>query len=180
MLLAPHFGPIKDVADIDYKENSTTPPDHVMPFDLPTKKPLLSLLLLAALGTAAAGCAGEASKVVAEAAGIATTAQEPKAFVVESRPVDPTYVPIGRAFPVEPLCQGDAPAPAPFVPAGQAARFIYQPDTRKPGDACKPRALFKTIETELEAKRLQMDAAGSAAKTLGSTPPPKPAVLPTN
>ncbi len=151
-----------------------------MPFTQPMKWPLRSLLLLAALSPVLAGCLGEGGKVVAEAAGIATTAQEPKAFVQESRPADVAYMPIGRPFPVEPLCQGEAPAPAPFVPAGQAAHFIYRPEPARVADGCKPRARFKTIEAELEAKRLAMEAAGNQAKALGSTPPPKPAVLPTN
>ena len=153
------------------------PPDHDMPFDQPMKKPFLSLLLLTAL--AASGCAGEGSKVVAEAAGMATTAQEPKPFVQETRPANAEYMPIGRTFPVEPLCKGEA-APPPFVPAGQAAHFIYAPTAApKPGE-CKPRAAFKKIEAELDAKRLSNEAAGTQAKSLGSTPPPKPAQLPTN
>jgi hypothetical protein len=44
----------------------------------------------------------------------------------------------------------------------------------------KPVAEFKTLETELEAKRLANEAAGTQAKTLGATPPPKPAIVPTN
>jgi hypothetical protein len=148
MLLAPHFGPIKDVADIDYKENSSTPPDHVMPFDQPTKKPLLPLLLLAALGMAVAGCAGEGGKAIAEAAGMATTAQEAKPFVQETRPTDPAYIPVGSA--------------------------VTRQAPRKPVDD------FKKMEAELDAKRTANEAAGTAAKTLGATPPPKPAVLPTD
>ncbi|PTM43538.1 hypothetical protein [Bosea sp. 124] len=151
-----------------------------MPFDLPTKKPLAALLLLATLGVAAAGCAGEAGKVVAEAAGMATTPQESKPFVQETRPSDPAYMPIGRTFPVDPLCQGDGPAPPPFVPAGQAAHFTFTPESRKPNEGCKPRAAFKKIEAELDAKRLSNEAAGNQAKSLGATPPPKPATLPTN
>jgi hypothetical protein len=142
--------------------------------------PLLPLLVVAGLAVAAAGCAGETGKAVAEAAGMATTAAEPKPFVTETRPADPRYIPIGTTLPVNPLCQGDAPAPPPFVPQGQAAHFTYRPDGRKPNEDCKPRAAFKTIEAELEAKRISNEAAGTQAKALGSTPAPKPAVLPTN
>lgn len=142
--------------------------------------PLLPLLMVAGLAVVAAGCAGEVGKGVAEAAGMATTAAEPKPFVVETRPVDASYIPIGTTLPVNPLCQGDGPAPPPFVPQGQAARFSYRPDPRKPNEDCKPRAAFKTIEAELEAKRVSNEAAGTQAKTLGSTPAPKPAVVPTN
>ncbi len=150
-----------------------------MPFDQPTKKPFPLLLLLATLGTAAAGCAGETSKVVAEAAGMATTAQEAKPFVQETRPANPDYMPIGRTFPVEPLCQGET-APPPYVPGGQAAHFSFPPTpAAKPGE-CKPRAAFKKIEAELDAKRAANEAAGTQAKSLGATPPPKPAQLPTN
>lgn len=165
---------------MDYKKNYATPPDHAMPLSQPTKTPLLPVLLLAAIGMAAAGCAGGGTKVIAEAAGMATTAQEPKPFVQETRPVEAAYMPIGRTFPVEPLCQGDGPAPAPYVPAGQAARFKISPDSRKPNDDCKPRAEFKKIEAELEAKRTANEAAGAEAKSLGATPAPQPAVLPTN
>lgn len=142
--------------------------------------PLLPLLIAAGLAVAAAGCAGEAGKSVAEAAGMATTAAEPKPFVRESRPADASFIPIGSTLPVNPLCQGDAPPPPPFVPAGQAAHFSYRPDGRKPNEDCKPRAEFKKIEAELEAKRTANEAAGNVAKTLGSTPAPKPAKLPTN
>jgi hypothetical protein len=148
MLLAPHFGPIKDVASIHYKENSTTLPDHVMPFNQPTKTPLLPLLLLAAMGMTAAGCAGEGGKFVAEAAGMATTAQEAKPFVQETRPADPAYIPVGSA--------------------------VTRQAPRKPVDD------FKKMEAELEAKRTANEAAGTQARSLGATPPPKPAVLPTN
>lgn len=141
--------------------------------------PLLPLLMLTGLAVAVAGCAGEAGKSVAEAAGMATTAAEPKPFVRETRPSDPTYIPIGTTVQVNPLCEGDTPRPA-FVPQGQAARFLYRPDGRKPNEDCKPRAEFKKIEAELEAKRSANEAAGNVAKTLGSTPAPKPAAIPTN
>lgn len=141
--------------------------------------PLLPLLMLAGLAVVAAGCASETGKVVAEATGLATTAAEPKPFVRETRPGEVAYIPVGTTLPVNPLCEGDTPRPA-FVPQGQAARFLYRPDGRKPNEDCKPRAEFKKIEAELEAKRTANEAAGNVAKTLGSTPAPKPAVLPTN
>lgn len=141
--------------------------------------PLLPLLMLTGLAVAVAGCAGETGKSVAEAAGMATTAAEPKPFVRETRPSNPTYIPIGTTVQVNPLCEGDTPRPA-FVPQGQAARFLYRPDGRKPNEDCKPRAEFKKIEAELEAKRSANEAAGNVAKTLGSTPAPKPAAIPTN
>ncbi|OYW98212.1 MAG: hypothetical protein B7Z14_15540 [Bosea sp. 32-68-6] len=136
--------------------------------------------MVAGLTVAAAGCAGEAGKSVAEAAGMATTAAEPKPFVRETRPSDPSYTPIGSTLPVNPLCQGDAPPPPSFVPAGQAAHFTYRPDGRNPNEDCKPRAEFKKIEAELDAKRTANEAAGTRAKKLGSTPAPKPATLPTD
>jgi hypothetical protein len=142
-------------------------------------KPLLPLLLAVGLAVAAAGCAGEAGKSVAEAAGMATTAAEPKPFVRETRPADPRYIPVGTTLPVNPLCEGDTPRPA-FVPQGAAAHFTYRPDGRKPNEDCKPRAEFKKIEAELEAKRLANEAAGNQAKSLGSTPAPKPAAIPSN
>jgi len=149
-----------------------------MPPHQPTKTPFPSLFLLGVLGLSAAGCAGEGGKVIAEAAGMATTTQEAKPFVQETRPTDPAYMPIGREFPVKPLCQGTAPAPAPFVPAGQAAKFVYRPDTRNPNEDCKPRTDFKKLEAELEAKRTANEAAGNTAKALGTTAPPKPAPVP--
>jgi hypothetical protein len=141
--------------------------------------PLLPLLMLTGLAVAVAGCAGETGKSVAEVTGFATTAAEPKPFVRETRPGEVAYIPIGTTIQTNPLCEGDTPKPA-FVPSGQAARFIYRPDPRKPNEDCKPRAEFKKIEAELEAKRLANEAAGTEAKTLGSTPAPLPATIPTN
>lgn len=132
---------------MDYKKNYATLPDHAMPLSQPTKTPLLPLVILAAIGMAVAGCAGEGAKAVAEAAGMATTAQEAKPFVKETRPVDPAYIPVGSA--------------------------VTRQAPRKPVDD------FKKMEAELEAKRGANEAAGTAAKSLGATPPPKPAVLPT-
>ncbi len=119
-----------------------------MPVAAPKTMPLPTLLLLAVVGMGAAGCAGEAGKAVAEAAGMATTPQEAKPFVQETRPVDPAYVPVGS------------------VVTREAPR--------------KPVADFKTMEAELEAKRISNEAAGNQAKALGATPPPAPAQLPTN
>ncbi|KRE07529.1 hypothetical protein ASE63_22800 [Bosea sp. Root381] len=59
--------------------------------------PIRSLLIASALAVAAAGCAGGATKVVAEAAGMATTAQEAKPFVQETRPANPAYIPVGSS-----------------------------------------------------------------------------------
>jgi hypothetical protein len=136
-------------------------------------------LALGALALALAACAGDGPvKGVAEIAGIATTPQDPKDFVTASRPVDPEYVPISRTVAGTPLCDGDTP-PAPYVASGNAARFEKPTSDRKPGQACKPRAAFKQIEAELEAKRVSTDAAGVQAKALGQVlPPPKPAEIP--
>lgn len=134
-----------------------------------------------AIAGALAACSSDGPvKGVAEVAGLATTPQESKPFVRETRPADPAYIPVGRVFPEEPLCFGETPPP-PYVPTGDAARFA-PPVSRKATDACKPRANFKNIEAELEAKRLANDAASTQAKALGKAlPPPKPAVvMPTN
>ena len=141
---------------------------------------LLPMLMVVGWALAAAGCAGEAGKSVAEAAGMATTAAEPKPFVLETRPADARYIPIGKTLPVNPLCRADAPPQPADVPAGQAAQSKIEPDGRKANEDCKPRAEFKKIEAELEAQRAANEAAGTQAKTLGSTPAPKPATLPTN
>ena len=79
-----------------------------MPIETPAKKPLLIPAALVVVGIALAGCGSdEGFKGVAEAAGLATTPQESKAFVRESRPADLEYVPIGtsvsRAAPRKPV-----------------------------------------------------------------------------
>lgn len=56
-------------------------------------KRLKLLLALGALGLATAGC----SKDIAEATGMATTAQESKPFVRESRRADADYIPVGSS-----------------------------------------------------------------------------------
>ncbi|MBX9907889.1 MAG: hypothetical protein K2Z25_04175 [Beijerinckiaceae bacterium] len=131
-----------------------------------------------AIAGALAACSSDGPvKGVAEVAGLATTPQESKPFVRETRPADPAYIPVGRVFPEDPLCFGETPPP-PYNPTGTAARFA-RPVERKATDACKPRADFKNIEAELEAKRLANDAASTQAKALGQAlPPPKPAVIP--
>lgn len=53
-----------------------------------------SALACALLASLAAGCA-DGTKGVAEATGLATTAQESKAFVRESRPATMDYIPVG-------------------------------------------------------------------------------------
>jgi hypothetical protein len=79
-----------------------------MPIETPAKKPLLIPAALVVLGMTLAGCGSdEGFKGVAEAAGLATTPQESKSFVRESRPADLEYVPIGssvtRAAPRKPV-----------------------------------------------------------------------------
>jgi hypothetical protein len=120
-----------------------------MPIDLTARKPFLPLLILAAAGFVLAGCAADGpGKAVAEATGLATTPQESKPFVKETRQANPEYIPVGTV-------------------ATRAA-------PRKPVDE------FKKLEAELEAKRVANEAAGTEAKSLGATPPPKPAAIPAN
>jgi Flp pilus assembly protein TadD len=70
----------------------------------------------------------------------------------------------------------------PFVRATRRAEADYVPvgtvATREARRKTVPE--FKTLEAELEAKRISNDAAGAQAKVLGATPPPKPAIVPTN
>jgi len=149
-----------------------------MPTDLSAKKPLLlSVVLLA--GAVLAGCAGDGGlKGSAEAIGMATTPQESKAFVRETRPADIEYIPVGTKIPVDQLCAGPTPPPA-YVPSGQAARFAAPKPIYDPKEACKPRSDFKAIETRLDGLQKSNQAAGETAKALGaSTTAPKPAQLP--
>lgn len=79
-----------------------------MPMEISTKKPLLIPAVLVVVGMTLAGCGSdEGFKGVAEAAGLATTPQQSKAFVRESRPADLEYVPINssvtRAAPRKPV-----------------------------------------------------------------------------
>lgn len=55
--------------------------------------PLKAAGLLLLAGLALGGC--EATRGVAEITDLATTPAEPKPFVRETRPQDPTYIPIG-------------------------------------------------------------------------------------
>lgn len=69
-----------------------------MPTEISAKKLLLIPAALVVVGTALAGCGSdEGFKGVAEAAGLATTPQQSKAFVRETRPADLEYVPIGSS-----------------------------------------------------------------------------------
>lgn len=68
-----------------------------MTFDCLRKMPFSPLLIASALALGAAGCAGGATKVVAEAAGMATTPQEAKPFVQETRPANAAYIPVGSS-----------------------------------------------------------------------------------
>lgn len=79
-----------------------------MPTEISAKKPLLIPVALVVVGMALAGCGSdEGFKGVAEAAGLATTPQQSKAFVREARPNDLEYVPVGssvtRAAPRKPV-----------------------------------------------------------------------------
>lgn len=149
----------------------------------PARFVLDSRILLPALvvvGLGLAGCVGEGpGKSVAEATGLATTPQESKPFVQASRAPDVDYIPVGRGFGKPALCKNAAtPPPGPTTVRGKTATFVL---VQTPATAdCTPAAPFKTIEAELEAKRVSNDAAGVQARALGATPPPKPAVLPTN
>lgn len=60
---------------------------------------LLPLLLaVVAQGLVLAGCAGDGpTKGIAEATGMATTAQEAKPFVKETRRADADYIPVGSS-----------------------------------------------------------------------------------
>lgn len=120
-----------------------------MPILKPAKKLFGTGVLLAAAGLVLAGCgASEGVKGVAEAAGMATTPQESKAFVRETRPAEVEYIPVGSS--------------------------VTRNAPRKPVED------FKKIEAQLEAKRMANEAAGNAARALGTTSAPEPAKVPTN
>jgi hypothetical protein len=82
--------------------------DDPMPIEIPARKPFLIPAVLAAAGLALGACgADEGFKGVAEAAGMATTPQESKSFVRETRPAELEYIPVGtsvtRAAPRKPV-----------------------------------------------------------------------------
>jgi hypothetical protein len=151
-----------------------------MPTDLSVMAMPLPVLLLGA-ALALAGCASDDGlvKPSAEAIGLATTPQQAKAFVRESRPAQTDYIPVGQDLQSRQLCPGPTPPP-PYAPAGQAARFKAPTPIRDPKDPCKPRANFETIQQQLEAKQKINEAAGNTAKALGTSAAPKPAQIPTN
>lgn len=141
-------------------------------------RPTLGVLLALAL----AGCASSEGPVkgLAQVAGMATTPQESKTFVQETRPVDPEYIPVGRRFGNAPLCR-ESSAPPTNAPTSARGRIGTFPISQAKPDDCKPKAAFKAIEAELENKRISNEAAGSQAQALGKVlPPPKPSIVPTN
>ncbi|WP_332682695.1 hypothetical protein [Bosea sp. (in: a-proteobacteria)] len=111
-------------------------------FRTPSRTVATTLVLAGLLG----GCS--AVQGAAELTGLATKPAEPKPFVLETRPQDPRYVPVGTT--------------------------ISRDAKRKTVEE------FKKLEAELEAKRLSNVAAGTQAQSLGNTPPPAPAKLPTD
>jgi len=176
--MASQFGPIKDADAVLYQAHSTNLLEAPMPIDMPARMSLRTAAMMAAVGIALAGCAGdEGVKGVAEAAGMATTPQEAKSFVRETRPADPQYIPVGTTIAVDPLCPGPKPPP-PYVPTGDAARFATPKPARGPNDPCKKRSDFERIEAQLEAKRKANESAGNQARSLGETQAPAPARLP--
>lgn len=142
-------------------------------------KMLPALVLGSAL--ALAGCASDEGVVkgTAEAVGMATTPQEAKAFVRETRPAQTDYIAVGQDVRTTQLCPGPT-TPPPYVASGQAARFRAPTPIRDPKDPCKPRANFENIQKQLEGKQKANEAAGNNAKALGTTAAPKPAQIPTN
>lgn len=60
-------------------------------------RPLPLLLAVATQALVLSGCAGDGAKGVAEATGLATTAQESKPFVKESRRAEADYIPVGSS-----------------------------------------------------------------------------------
>lgn len=176
--MASHFGPIKDAVAVLYQAHSSHLLEELMPIEMPAGKPLRIVAAMAVFGIVLAGCAGdEGVKGVAEAAGMATTPQEAKSFVRESRPAQMAYIPVGSTIPVDPLCAGPKPPPA-YVPTGDAARFAAPKPARGANDPCKKRSDFEKIEAQLEAKRKANESAGNQANALGRTPAPQPAQLP--
>lgn len=154
------------------------PPLTMPPSTLPPS--LAARCSVVALCLALAGCGSDGPvKGAFEIAGLATTAQESKPFVKETRPDDPAYVPVGRVFAERPLCKA-TPGPLQLAPATETnilGRTVAI--ERLPPEPCKPRAEFKSIETELESKRLANEAESARAKALGQAlPPPKPPVIP--
>lgn len=151
-----------------------------MPTDLSAKTLTLPAAMVGA-ALALAGCASDAGLVkgTAEAAGLATTPQEAKGFVRASRPAQTDYIPVSRDLNARQLCAGPTPPP-PYVALGQAARFRAPTPIRDPKEPCKPRADFEAIQKQLEAKQKTNEAAGNAAKALGTTAAPAPAQIPTN
>lgn len=72
--------------------------------------------------------------------------------------------------------------PKPFVAETRPQNPQYVPIGTTVSREAKRKTVddFKKLEAELEAKRSSNEAAGVQAQQLGKTPPPKPAVLPSN
>lgn len=72
--------------------------------------------------------------------------------------------------------------PKPFVTETRPQDPQYVPVGSTVSREAKRKSVedFKKLEAELEAKRTSNEAAGVQAQELGKTPPPKPAVLPSN
>lgn len=120
-----------------------------------------------------AGCSGEGSlgKVTAEATGFATTAANPKQFVMETRPASTDYIPISTAVVTNPLCLETPPAPK-IRRDWLGQEYVVE----TPAESCKDRADFKGIEQRLEARAQENLTAGEGAQALGKAlPPPAPA-----
>lgn len=107
--------------------------------------PIYAVLGLSALGAACTSSSDQA-KPITEVAGFTTRVGEPKPFVLEARPVNPDYLPVG-------------------VTVTRTARK-------------KTAAEFKAIEQALDAAKGSNESAGSQARALGATPPPKPPPVP--
>ncbi|PZO01992.1 MAG: hypothetical protein DCF30_05975 [Hyphomicrobiales bacterium] len=137
-----------------------------------------SVLVIGVSGVLA-GCVGEgsATKTVAEATGFATTANEPKAWVVESRSSNSDYIPIGTVVVSNPLCSDTLPRPG--IEKDWLGREY---EVSRPVEPCKRKADFKKIEAGLQTKGQSNIAQGERARSLGKAlPPPAPAkTLPAN